>query len=180
MELITSLRPLDDGDLVFPSATVNRSSGRITVNVPEEFYTNEYDDWIGEEGPFAFYLMSVEFVDDCTDDPLVPRAFDACFDSTPPIFWELPVSDSMTFLFFLLPEGSSTVTIDITTAPCGGEPEPEPDTYEELILLEEILDNLNIDGEGLIDPVFGDFDSIDLNHYLRMAEAQENALPNTR
>jgi hypothetical protein len=178
MELITSLVQLeDDGSLVAPSGSVD-SNGRITANLPPQFFFEGY----------AFYLTSVEFVEDCSDEPLNPVPLEVCFDSDALILWPIPVSDTMTFLIIITEESSPTVVIDVSTPPsCESAEEPDPDVIEEELGLEdigevvdEVLDRVDIEGEYLIRRGFGDFDSIDLDHYRRMAEEQENALPNTR
>jgi hypothetical protein len=177
MEIVTSLKQLEDGELVFPTGTVDGSNAQITVELSDFFY-----------GSTAFYMMSVEFVEDCSDEPLNPVPLEVCFDSDALILWPIPVSDTMTFLIIITEESSPTVVIDVSTPPsCESAEEPDPDVIEEELGLEdigevvdEVLDRVDIKGEYLIRRGFGDFDSIDLDHYLRMAEERENALPNTR
>jgi hypothetical protein len=187
--LITSaLAPTEAGGLVYPTASYNVVLP-LTVNltIPDEFFDAERAA-VDEDGIlFGFYLVSFEFVDDCTSRQ--PVAFTPCFVATfGPDPWVLDLGDLHMLIFFFAEETGfgtpsrppmlSTLRITdgsggcVPGGPDGGPDDPEP--WE----LAELIDEFDLEFAYRVD-LRPDID-IDIDHYRRMAEAQEDALPNTR
>ena len=185
--LITSaLAPTEAGGLVYPTASYNVVLP-LTVNltIPDEFFDAERAA-VDEDGfLFGFYLVSFEFVDDCTSRQ--PVAFTPCFITTAgPDPWVLDSGNLHMLIFFFAEQpgfgqgSSQPSTLEITDGssgcapegPDGGPDDPEP--WE----LTELIDEFDLEFAYQVD-LRPDY-NIDIDHYRRMAEAQENALPNTR
>jgi hypothetical protein len=183
--ITTALAPTAAGGLVYPTASYNVVPP-LTVNltIPDEFFDAERAA-VDEDGfLFGFYLVSFEFVDDCTSRQ--PVAFTPCFVTTDgPDPWVLDLGDLHMLIFFFAGEDdfgtlSQLSTLEITDGssgcvpedPDGGPDDPEP--WE----LAELIDEFDLEFAYRVD-LRPDID-IDIDHFLRMAETQENALPNTR
>ena len=166
-----------------PSGTITRSSSlTIDFDLPDGFFDSERFEAGG--GPiYGTYMMGLEFVDDCASRQ--PTSFTPCFTTTEgPDPWQLDLGDLHMLFFFYADEfgvvsGTQSSTLVISEGsngcdredPDGGLPDPEP---EELL---DLIDELNLEFEYDLQPDY-DFD-IDIDHYRRLAEAQEEALPDT-
>jgi hypothetical protein len=183
--ITTALAPTEAGGLIYPTASYNVVPP-LTVNltIPDEFFDAERAA-VDEDGIlFGFYLVSFEFVDDC--DSRQPVAFTPCFVTTAgPAPWVLDLGDlHMLISFFAEQPGfgnlSQLSTLEITNGSSGCAPEdPDggPDGSDPWELA-ELIDEFDLEFAYHVD-LRPDID-IDIDHFLRMAETQENALPNTR
>lgn len=180
---LTSLAPnLDEAPNIWdnpykPSGTVTGTSPLVlSFQVPDGYFDSERA--VTDEDEFmGFYLMSVEFVDDCTNLQTVD--FDPCFDTTHgPAPWIIDLGD-LHLMFFMYatwdPFGISRIVIHQQRDPeCLQDPsEPLPGGVDEGDLV-DLVDEFGLEFEGDLTPNYR-FD-FSLDPYLERAAAE---LPDT-
>ncbi|MFM8857234.1 MAG: hypothetical protein ACKOI2_08550 [Actinomycetota bacterium] len=191
--LTSALAPnLDEIDVdpwanpIAPTGTVTSGPPLVLdFSVPDAFFDSERFG-ADPDSVMGFYLVSFEFVDDC--DSRQPIPFTPCFvTTTGPDPWILDLGDLHLLFFFYADQpgfGSSSqpsvLEVSDGSNGCSGE-EPDggpdgpgdPQPFELLDLIDEF--DLDFEYQLGFRP---DFD-FDIDHYRRMAEAQEAALPDT-
>lgn len=147
----------------------------VNLTVPNSFFDAERSDADG--GAISgFYLVGFEFVDDCDTRNSIP--FTPCFTTSgEPDPWILDLGDQFLLFFFfgdVIGDQSTTISISETCTPevpDGGSGNLDLGDFLDLI------DDINLDFE--FDVALRPDIDIDIDHYRRMAEAQETALPDT-